>query len=61
MTLNIGDIVKHENPYHVRGASRGAIELITTFGYQVYWEEDEVQITPAFRTYSESELELVRV
>jgi hypothetical protein len=58
--FSIGDIVTHENPFHVRGASTGAIEAITEQGwYRVWWEEDgDEQITPAFRTYEAYELKL---
>lgn len=60
MTIQIGDIVQHKNPFHVRGASTGAVELIDNIGYQVWWEEDnDNQIHPAFRNYYESELKIV--
>lgn len=60
MQFNIGDIVTHENPFHCRGASTGAIEAITEQGwYQVFWEDDgDNQITPAFRSYLPEELKL---
>jgi hypothetical protein len=58
-TLQIGDIVTMVEIYHVRGASIGAIEAITEQGwYRVFWQEDEIQITPAFRTYQAHELKL---
>jgi hypothetical protein len=57
--FNLGDIVTHENPYHKRGTSIGAIEAITEQGwYLVFWEEDETQIHPAARTYESFELKL---
>jgi hypothetical protein len=62
MTFQIGDIVTHVNEFHTRGASIGAIELISDQGwYQVWWSEDgENQITPAFRTYEIKDLKLIK-
>lgn len=56
--LTIGSIVQHSNEYHVRGASTGTVEAITDQGwYRVFWEEDnDRQITAAFRTYEAHEL-----
>ena len=56
--MSIGDIVTHENPFHVRGASTGAIEAITSQGWlQVWWAEDgDKQILPNFRSYYPEEL-----
>lgn len=58
--MKISDIVTHADPYHVRGASTGAIELITEQGWlQVYWQEDgDKQIHPAARTYEPDKLKL---
>jgi hypothetical protein len=58
--FSIGDIVTHAEIYHRRGASKGAIKLITAQGwYQVWWEEDgDFQIHPAARTFEFSELKL---
>jgi hypothetical protein len=65
MELTVGDRVTHENEYHVRGASIGAIESVNLdnrdeiFGYRVWWEEDgEDQIHPFSRTYDRHELKL---
>ena len=56
--MNIGDIVTHENPFHVRGASTGAIEAITSQGWlQVWWQEDgDNQILRNFRSYYPEDL-----
>jgi hypothetical protein len=57
ISFTVGSIVTHADPYHRRGASTGAIELITDQGwYQIWWEEDENQIHPAARTYEGFEL-----
>jgi hypothetical protein len=62
-TLEIGTMVKHSDPYHVRGASIGAIEAITEEQgwYRVWWESDgDNQIHPAARTYENFELTEVK-
>ena len=58
--MNIGDIVTMQDKYHVRGASTGAIEAITSQGWlQVWWaEDDDNQILPNFRSYYPEELVL---
>jgi hypothetical protein len=60
ISFTVGSIVTMRNPSHRRGASTGAIELITEQGwYQVFWEEDgDCQIHPAARTFEFSELKL---
>jgi hypothetical protein len=62
MTFQIGDIVTHAEKFHRRGASKGAIEAITEQGwYQVFWEEDDLQIHPAARTFEPHELKLCEI
>lgn len=59
--FQVGDLVKHADPYHLRGNNTGIIELCTEDGeYIIWWQSDnEDQIAKSFRTFCADELILI--